>query len=242
MYSSLEQRLQRHISGVTAETKERTPLSAGQLVRVVGRAKFLDYERMIGFTEKFNRLAEVIALAQASTHVKDIAKLRVQAEQLHDREERKKAKEVLRTLKDPASLAKEMGLAQDEKLLEAIRFVIDMMYPGGFDAVVIPGDDEPHLSFRGILDRRWLRIDANRLNAAYAGTTEADVVMVGQISRTESNPTEKPLASVGDTIGDKLQGLFHAMSELQLKFDEAGPNRRVIAVLPLALYTELELS
>jgi len=242
MYSSLEQRLAKHIADVTAGTKADTGLSAGQLVRVVGPAKFLDYERLIGFTEKFNRFAEVIALAQITTLGKELEQLHAQAQQVQDRNQRIQAKETLKTLKDPGALAKKMGLAQDEKLLEGIRFTVNMMYPGGFDVLVVPGKEKPRVAFRGILDRKWLRIDPNRLNAAYAGTTEADIIMVGQISRTESKPTEKPLSDVGNTIGDKLQGLFHAISELQLKFDEAGPDRQVITVLPLALYTELALN
>lgn len=241
MYSRLDERLAANITTVTAENKGQLSLAAGQLLRVVGRAKFLDYARLIGFSEQFGRFGEVIALAHITTLSKQVETLRAQAEQVADRETRKEAQALLKAIKNPAEMAKRLGLAPDEKVLEGIRFTVNMMYPGGFDALIAPGDDEASLAFRGILDRRWLRIDTNRLNAAYGASTEFDVVMVGQICRTETQPPNNPAPSESATLSDHLQHLFGAIAEIQQKFDETAPGKRVITVLPLALYTELAL-
>ena len=50
-------------------------------------------------------------------------------------------------------------MAYDEKFLEHLCFLTDMFYPNRFDVIILPNDTAGSIAFRGVLDKKWLRVN-----------------------------------------------------------------------------------
>lgn len=185
MYNLFEREIQNTIvvpSEVTSENY-REKLENIFLIKVSGKSEIEDYERVKLFAKRFNELTAGIAFAKT---INEIGINQHQAEALLENTQDKTLKAQLRAyiqkLKNPDKLSKDAGMYQDEQLLSVAQLFTDMFYPEGFDVTIAPVDGAEDVVYRGVLDKRWLRVSPNFLKALYGGYTEFTWTMVGQIT------------------------------------------------------------
>jgi hypothetical protein len=255
MYNRLEKEISTAIlehSNITLENF-REILKQVFMIKVSGTAEIEDYNRFKIFTEKFNSIAEAIAYASAHSEESKAAlnALEASVTKVEDRNRQIRAKEQLKRIKDPKYLAKQMGLSQDETLLKNLRLFTETFNPEGFEITIVPAGGQGGLVFRGILDKRWLRIHSNLLRALYGAFVESNWIMVGQPTYLPGgNISELPetlSTQPGDeskietpSMRDPFRNMFRAARFLENMFLESKQRVEVI-VCPLAIYREREI-
>lgn len=63
-----------------------------------------------------------------------------------------------------------------------VDLVTRLFYPEGFEATIRPTKGQEGVVFRGVMEKRWLRLPPDFLKALYGGYTEFEWTMVGQIT------------------------------------------------------------
>ncbi len=67
-------------------------------------------------------------------------------------------------------------------LNEPCRLFIEMFNPRGFDITIAPSNKEEFVVFRGVLDKKWLRVQPDFLRSLYGGSVASKWTMVGQVT------------------------------------------------------------
>lgn len=255
MYNRLEASINEAILEPEALSSEnyRTVLKQASVIKVRGSAEIEDYKRIRVFLEKFNSLAEAIAYSSAVSEESKagIRDLENSIRGLRDRNKRARASEQLRRLKEPKHLAREMGLSQDEKLLSNLGLFTEMFYPDGFEITIIDERGSGNVVFRGVLDKRWLRVQPDMLRALYGGFVESKWTMVGQLTYVPG--VESPEVNGGLTIQttkegekeipsmrDSFRNMFRACRVFEAIFLESKQRVEVL-LCPLSIYREIEV-
>jgi hypothetical protein len=260
MYDRLEQRIAPSlVSGkdISAENiKEKFGRSF--LVKATGSAEIEDYGRMEAFLEKFNDVAEAIAYAAVTKlDLGAIKELEANIAEVANRNKRRIAQERLKKL-SPDRLAKEFaanqGLLQDQKMLDNLILLISTFHGKAFEVTIVPPASVGKLAFRGVLDKKWLRVDPDQLNALYGGFAEAEWTIVGHvthlpgeampISETAPNTetaTERSAEGKAPSMRDPYRNMFRSSRVLERMFMESD-QRTEIVVSPIAIYRAMQVS
>jgi hypothetical protein len=229
------------------------------IIKISGRAEIEDYERIGTFMGQFNVLGEAIAYATliSSTETKE------QKKKLEDRllqesnGQRKKAIEnELAKLVNAKILASNMGLIQDEKMLQNLKMFSDMFNPEGYN-VVITSHNRPNVHFRGVVDRTWLRSSPALNSSLYGGQSESPWSMVGMVtsipgtyrnlSKDAENselPNEllvKRNIDENPTMLDAYRNMFRAARTFERMFIESDKEIEIV-LSPLAIYREFDVN
>jgi len=221
MYNRLEDRIGGAIKSPTAVTVAEYKHQLGNtfLLKVKGRAEIEDYDRIREFANKINEIGESIAYSALSTleplkelHQQIPDRIRALQQQLPGKSKSQKAeinKQIsdLKNIQEPDDLlrvaADAMGLWQDPKSLSYINMWMGFFYPNGFEITIVPQPQTERVVFRGILNKRFLRLQPEYLRSIYAGFVSAEWVMVGQVTylpgtkapEMETTPLEAPAQS-----------------------------------------------
>ena len=208
-----------------------------------GSAEIHDFQRLKQLVEQFNQLGEAIAFSQTlPVAVKDLAR-HVESEIAHqkDANTRAKLREQLKTQTDPKKLAKESGLYQDPTLLKNLRLFVEFSNPGGFE-ITLKTPDGGGFAFKGVLDRRWLRMPPDLLRSLYGSSIDMPITMVGQVTHipglSQSKETSPPApASDKASMRDGYRGMFQASKEIDRIFLESASQVEIV-MCPLAIYRQ----
>lgn len=260
MYNQLETEMSGAIlepSGISANNYSEA-LASALMIKVHGRAEMEDFSRLQTFIEKFNSVAEAIAYAAAISSDEfqtALRELESVAGGTGHREKRTKAKSQIEKLRDPAQLAKKMGLSQDEQLLQNISLFVETFHPGSFEVVIIPAQGVEGVVFRGIVDKQWLRMEPDLLRALY-GVGASNWTMVGQLTHlpgieiseyeipteqeVNTEASEEQEAEGAPSMRDPLRSVFEAIRLFENMFLESEERIEVL-VCPLAIYREWEM-
>lgn len=246
MYSKLEENLR----GVILENPKVTPADYDQtladcfLLKFAGCAEIGDFQRLRVMLEKYNVLGEAIAYSHlvnarsdesSSTSEEKIASIK-------DRNSRARARELTKKHGDAKSIAKELGLYQEPELLKNLQAFLDFFGMDPYE-IVFPVSDQP-VAFRGVLDRKWLRIQPELLRSLYGTSLEGPVTIVGQITHlphlkrdltAPDSPRSpiRPPSEANPSMRDSYQSMFKAARALEHMFLESD-NRVEVVVCPLA--------
>lgn len=255
MYNTLEEKL----GSVMIEDPELTPgnyeqvLSGCFLLKVQGAAEISDYHRLTTFLEKYNELGEAIAFSHLLSVTGEGAAAGA-LEREHaapkDRNERVRAREMEKRKTDPKAIAQAMGLRQNPELLKRLKLFLDFFGMDPFEVVVSAGE-QSMVTYRGVLDRKWLRVSPDLVRSLYGTVIESPVTMVGQIThlpraRADKSTTSEELppfrqsSEANPSMRDSYQNMFKAARALEHMFLES--DRRIeVVVCPLAIYREREI-
>lgn len=193
MYNRLERRLGTAIIGASEirANNYKEKLEDAFMVRVSGTAEIEDYARLETFMERFNELGEAIGYSQLIA-MRSLAEATWKEQEhtiqeIKDRNQRKSAlKQLEKQKKDfelqvKASL-EESGLRQDETMLSNLRLFIEIFNSQGFDITISPDTGDGSVVYRGIIDKKWLRIQPDFLRALYGGIVRPKWTMVGKVT------------------------------------------------------------
>jgi len=254
MYNSLEFKLEKSILEVSEIPPDdyTETLSKAFMIKVRGTAEIEDYNRANVFMEKFNSLAEAIAyfISQAEEFKNKINELEKQTK-VGTVPEKNQAKNDLKKIRDPKLLSKEIGLHQDEKLLNHLKQFVEIFHPEGFEITIKPDQRCENIVFRGIVDKKWLRVKPEFLRALYSGLVNMEWTMVGQITflplkgfkleepELDLN-TQNTFEKNSPSLRDPFRNIFQGMRTFDSMFLESQ-QRVEILVCPLAIYREVSL-
>lgn len=212
MYSRLENRLGTaviHASEITINDY-REKLSEAFLVKVSGTAEIEDYTRLDTFMQRFNDLATAIGYSQTLELRKAARAMWAQKEEetskISDRNKRAASeREISREKKQfeekIQSALQRQGLHQEEEMLASLRLFIEIFNPQGFDITIVPSENEQAIVYRGVLDKRWLRVQPDLLRALYGTSVASKWTMVGKVTylpkpKDDAIPAETKVGSV----------------------------------------------
>jgi hypothetical protein len=254
MYNSLEFKLGKSILEVSKIPPDdyTETLSKSFMIKVRGTAEIEDYSRAKVFMEKFNSLAEAIAYftSQAEEFKNKIDELQKQTK-VGTVPERNQLKNYIKKFSDPKLLSKELGLHQDEKLLNHLKQFVEIFHPEGFEITIKPDQRCENIVFRGIVDKKWLRVKPEFLRALYSGLVNMQWTMVGQITflPLKGFKLEEPEVNLNTpstseknspSLRDPFRNIFQGMRSFDSMFLESQ-QRVEILVCPLAIYREVSL-
>jgi hypothetical protein len=245
MYNELESKLKKSIlevSEITANDYIET-LSKAFIIKVGGTAEIEDYNRLKVFMEKFNSLGEAVAYSIIKAGESEIIELENKAKTA-SASDKKQLTDRIKGMRDPKLLSKNMGLHQDEKLLDNLKKFVEIFNPEGFEITIKPHQCYENIVFRGIVDKKWLRVKPEFLRALYSGLVNMQWTMVGQITflplkgfKLEESEVR---VNTPDSLRDPFRAIFQGMRGFDSMFLESQ-QRTEILVCPLAIYREVSL-
>lgn len=220
------------------------------MIRVKGKPEIIDYERLDTFLEKSNSLMEaVVFLTLESTQNKNLLQqLQEQVKTEKDKNEKAKLNERIRALKNHKLYAQQLGVLDNKDLLTSIRTLIEIFLQNRYE-ISIQSNTSPHVTFRGIINREWLRIDPSLLRSLYMGSIESTWTLVGQITtlfNTEINDIDA--FNVGITqdkleksksIREPLKYVLNRLLAMETMVNQS--ERFEPIVYPLAIYREIQI-
>lgn len=220
-----------------------------ELMRVTGYPVMLDYQELKQFTDYWEAIEQGMGTAdQEVGHAARIENLREQVRNAPDRDERTRLK------KEISKLEKEREAAFDNpnvsvETMEFIGTILEISYGDAFDVLINREQDSRMISFRGILNRKWLRLSSKRLKALYGGSAPGvKWTMVGRLSynplAVEASATARQqgalflrqVANMRDTVRNTAKGLADFEDQTLRSADSIE-----FHLLPLAIYRETQI-
>jgi hypothetical protein len=256
MYNQFERRLGTVVVVPTGLTREnfRDELRGTFIVKVSGPVEIEDYSRLHEFMGRFNDLGAAISYAKFSSAEMQAERTEMETkiESISDRNQKSILRQKLKELTDPKRLAQASGLHHDEKNLANLRLWIEMFQREGFDIIISPREFKNAFGFRGVVNKRWLRLNPDMIRALYGGAVWSPWTMVGQVTylpgdgvavdaesaifeREEPNDPDNP------SMRDPFRQMFRTSRVLERAFFESRQRTEVI-LSPLAVYREAELA
>jgi hypothetical protein len=215
----------------------------GALVKVTGWADFNDM-RAIGDTiDQFNDLGQAIAYLttyEARTGMDQEAAEKMKAGK--DRNRRAKMREVHKAASDINTLAENMGLRMDEKLLKNLGKLLNYGYTQHFELQILPyGTDPQKPFFSALLNRSCLREDESFIVKKFSRQAPGTFCLLGIVCQGSGvderpichNPTQ--LQHLRQAIGTMVSGLCKIDRSFFGRFDNE------VIIDPVALYQEIRL-
>jgi hypothetical protein len=195
MYEQLEAKLAELIKVPSEITKEnyRSELAGSFILKVSGRVEIQDYDSVRLFAERFNEIVGGIAFASVVSRVGvSLHAAETLLASTVDKKLKADIRKYIERLKNPKKLAQEEGFYLDEQSLATSRLFVELFYPDGFEVIVNPGGDPAEVVYRGVVDRKWLRVRPTLLKALYGGAPEDSWTMVGHMTYMpkEVEPTD----------------------------------------------------
>ncbi len=270
MYNQLETKLQDAIiepNDLSTENYQDV-LNQGSIVKIQGRA---DIEDFIWIKEIMRDYSSIQYGLQFITQYKELAnqdvfKKRASLKQSlqsskkgRDKKDRNAIARIEKQLEEiQADLDDRLGLEESFiEYIERIEYLVDKFYPDNLDILVTQKEGDDGIVFRGILDRKWLRVEPHFLRALYGWSIESNVTLLGQLtflpgrSVTEKTDLKHPqlgemesnLEQESSGLRSGLRSMFIALGDLNDKFYKNEDKNIVeIIVKPLAIYQETRLS
>jgi hypothetical protein len=258
MYNLLEQRLSSAIlepGGLSRENYVEI-LEHAFMFKVRGTAVVWDYERIDAIFQRYN------AIRGALNYMSRFAELETAREELRARiaaeTDRNQRNQLQRELDRLGRRAAQGDEPFDETFLENLSLVTNMFYPDRLEVAVHPADGPDDVVFRGILDKRWLRVSTEFVRALYGGYPAQNWTIVGQFTfiPTSQNSVPNMDSSQGEDTGendasqalteeqgkmrDAYRNIVTAYHEIEKTFTDSEELIEII-VWPLAIYRETTL-
>ena len=140
---------------------------------------------------------------------------------------------------------KEMDL---EEQTQSIAKVFSHFTPENFEVTIVPKEGVKGVAFRGILDRKFLRLQPDYLGQIYEGAVAKKWTMVGEITHglVQSDPLQNidtQDSAEGNEQGMKeiVRSLIRHMSSIESSL-HTSQNRIELRVRPLAIYQEMKVN
>lgn len=252
MYERLEQKLRKSIIKPENITPEnfREKLKDTYLIRVKGEAQISDFEQLQKTLEDFNKIGESLAYLQVNDLLsgQSVEEAKQTAKFIEDKAERSKYLQNLNSIGNIKNYAKILGLQKDEKFMQTLASLSERYYSDGFE-VQITEEQQDGIVFRGVIDKRWLRIKPKFLRYLFAGHSEFDWIMIGQITHL---PSIHSIETVGaeevselpesdevkkQTMRDTFNVMQKAIRDIDKNFLDRNDVVEII-IQPLAIYRE----
>lgn len=203
------------------------------MIKIKGKVKIHNYNRMKMYLEEFNNIGEIVAYSIYSNNT-----------DTNNDAENKSGKQKYEENKQLKELAKSMGLKQDSKMLDGLKKMIELFNDNGFE-LIIQGDNQ-QIIYRVVLDTTYLRLNTDMLRILYTQNPMNEWTIVGQITYIPNIETNKNSNNVQDV--DEQPGIREAyknMIDVTASFEDVFfiSNKNIeITINPIAIYREQEIN
>lgn len=224
LYNKLEDKLNGAIKNVNNLSTDITldSIKDAFIYKISGNAFVHDYIRLAEFTDKFNKLGEIIA-SSIYNSLPANEKNTINLKQVIARE----------------------GLGQDKNLLANIKYVAEFFNNNSYEVIIDPCISDSDIIFKGILKREYLRMDEHRIRHLYTNEPSMKWIMVGQITYipNERNTEENNLSSSEEnqSISDSYYNIIHTSNGVERDFSNSNRFKK-IHIAPIAIYVEQEIA
>lgn len=222
MYNKLEESLESviwhsnkayHIKGI----------KHGSLVKIRGTAEIEDYQHLNLFLENFNELTEAIS------------KIVLSSQGLKPSSTQNRQNKAINPFL--------MGNHKlDQTMVEQLKVVLNMFNISGLEMIISPGASYQDTAFRGLLDEQWLRISRDYMRTLYGNKSNAEWVMVGQVTfvpdqSTKQQPQKDSKHNHSPSLKDAYSELFKKHGTMVRQI-QSSQKRLELLVRPIAIYQE----
>lgn len=233
IYNKLEEELKRNIYTPEDINKDnyKEKLQDKFIIKIKGKVKIHNYNRMKMYLEEFNNIGEIVAYSIYSSSTDSST-------------ENKSGKQKYEDNKQIREIIKENGLKQDQEMLNGLKKMIELFNDDGFE-LIIQGDNQ-EIIYRVVLDTTYLRLNTDMLRILYTQNPMNEWTIVGQITYLPNIETNKNTNNNQDV--DEQPGIREAyknMIDVTASFEDIFfiSNKNIeITVTPIAIYREQEIN
>lgn len=203
-------------------------ISSGSFIRVKGRVKFIDAEKLAMLLKVFNSLGESIAYVTNHEAIND----QIAAFNTIKNSKNNKSK---KNSFDLSLLAKGLGLHHDPKFLEHLGNVTNF----GFSDQLEVQQKIDGILYTAYLKRECLRESDDLLIRKYSRNTEKSLTVLGVITQTVTN--DKIEIEETDTEPENMKEALANMADHIAKMETSlsGKSSKEVIIDPIAIYVSL---
>lgn len=203
------------------------------LIKIKGKVKIHNYNRMKMYLEEFNNIGEIVAYSICSNNTNS-----------NNDAENKSGKQKYEENKQIKELTKLIGLKQDSKMLDGLKKMIELFNDDGFE-LIVQGDNQ-QIIYRVVLDTKYLRLNTDMLRILYTQNPMNEWTIVGQITyipNIEASKNSNPVQDVDKQPGirEAYKNMIDVTASLEDAFFISNKNIE-ITITPMAIYREQEIN
>lgn len=221
-------------------------LQGNAIIKISGRAEIEDYQKLKSILKDYNDIAKIIAYStkiSKENHKEKVIDLLARIDTASNAGTKKQLRTELEKLYNSTAEAKESGLLQDEHLLENLIHFIDRFNPAGYEVAISSNDGE--ITYRGIINREWLRIDPRLVSSMYGGQSESPWSMVGIVTHIQGtyNIQEQITSEVNPDnpmFLDNYRDMIRKSRFFERMFLESNSKQEIV-MHPIAIYRDFSL-
>ncbi len=140
--------------------------------------------------------------------------------------------------------ARQNNLHLDKQFLDYLSSMTEKFYYDRFEVIIIPQSNS-NFGYRAILDKKWLRLQPDLLQALFGSYTTSTLTIVGQVTyaaeksrEDEPKPSTQPDTSSPDmSMRDAYEAFIDVFRAFEVITSES--NKRIdLTLWPLAIYSE----
>ena len=233
IYNKLEEKLEKNIYVPEDINKDnyKEKLQDKFIIKIKGKVKIHNYNRMKMYLEEFNNIGGIIAYSIYSSST-------------DSRTEDKSGKQKYEDNKQIREIIKKNGLKQDQKMLDGLKKMIELFNDDGFE-LIIQGDNQ-EIIYRVVLDTTYLRLNTDMLRILYTQNPMNEWTIVGQITYLPNIETNKNTNNNQDVdeqpgIREAYKNMINVTASFENIFFISNKNIE-ITVTPIAIYREQEIN
>ena len=188
-------------------------IKPNSIIKVTGNTRIEDYERLNSFLSEFNNIGLALAWLQ---------------------------KDILGTAKNNAKeIARSKGWQLDREFTDALKTFTKNFEKDGYEIVI----ENQGKSYRGIIDRKYLRLSEENIRILYGSKPCMPWTMVGQVTQIYPLSIQKNVndeSKSESVLKNALGKMFTSINDVEATFFSYG-TEIVYHVLPIAIYIENNL-
>ncbi|GAB1453202.1 hypothetical protein MASR2M47_32580 [Draconibacterium sp.] len=166
-------------------------LNEFSFIKVKGRAVFNDLKIIEEMLKNFNDFGHALGyITKKAAYDEQLAELNEQVKQIPDRNQKAKAKDLLKNTTEFKKILKEEGLQLDDDFLKHMAYLLNYGYNQQFE-IQIPLDDL--CLFSAQLDRNNLKDEEHRIIKKYSRETEKEFVLFGILTQIKKESEKDSL-------------------------------------------------
>lgn len=227
IYNELETKLGKNIYVPNNVNKEnyQKEFKNHFLIKIKGKVKIHNYERMKMYLEEFNNIGEVIGRSVYNQQKEVDINGEMSGKQMYD--ERRSFEKFLR----------DNDFCRDKKDLDGLKKMIEIFNNNGFEMLL--EDSENCFRYRTIINKKFLRLEPELLRILYTQNPMEEWTIVGQITyfKTDKDEDEKvePLG-----LRDSYNNMINVAAGLENTFFDSQSVTE-ITIKPLAIYKQQDI-
>lgn len=195
------------------------------LIKINGKVKIHNYERMKMYLEEFNNIGEVIGRSVYNQQNELNSNIELSGKQKYDER------------KDFKSFLKENEFYRDSKDLNGLKKMIEIFNNNGFEMLL--DDSKNCIRYRIIINKKFLRLEPELLRFLYTQNPMDEWIIVGQVTHFKTNEAEKEKSeSLG--LRDSYINMINVAAGLESAFFDSQSVAE-ITIKPLAIYKQKEI-